>query len=725
MLNYRCILILNYLLLAEEPVGITRLAEHFAVSKRAMQYDLQKIDDWLKYNNLPLLKRKRGIGVEIVNDKAIRGKIKELYKKLGVIDYIYSPQERCYIVLEMLFNSEGTITLQEIADKLYVSKATAFNDVTEVKKYLLQYEIILLSKPDKGFYLKGNEKKIRQAYFDLLWKIYYHYGTFNSKDLNSPLIINIIRKWEKEKFPINILSNIDINYIIDCLLSYQKDWNVSFTDKSFASLCIKIAVKIARLKKGFSIKLSEEEFSFLRNQYEHTTVKDIVGKLEEKFNIKFSIDEVAQITLDILGAKIQEFNIQKDLDTFLKKGVITEEALIIADRIVNEVENSIGINIKQDENLILDLALHITSLLYRLKFNLMEEKNPILEDFKMNYPDIFEISREVVTKILFEFVDKPVAEDEIGFIAMHLGAALYRVVQTEKQNKQIKVVVVCGTGLGTAKLLASQLKNEFDNIEIIAIVPYYNIKDKLCKYSPDYIISTVPLDDLDIDYILINPLLSNDDILKLRQFLKVKSDNLSYPTMLKAIVKEVSKIVKLDDIQKIQIEINVLKQLLQKDSENKPKGIKLPRLTNLLKKEAIILQRKVSNWKEAIRLAGKPLIDLGYISESYVKAAIENKERLGGHIAIGNGVALPHASPKEGVNRVCFSLLTLSKPVNFGNPQNDPIDVVIMMATTNSWIHIEALSDLVTLLKNEDAMTRIRSTKNKSEVLNILEDIKS
>ena len=86
-------------------------------------------------------------------------------------------------------------------------------------------------------------------------------------------------------------------------------------------------------------------------------------------------------------------------------------------------------------------------------------------------------------------------------------------------------------------------------------------------------------------------------------------------------------------------------------------------------------------------------------------------------MVIKPGIALLHAFPNDGVKEVGMSMVTLNNPVSFGHKKFDPVSIVIALCTTDNESHIQALSDLVGLLQDKEAIKIIRSTVHKSRVL--------
>jgi mannitol/fructose-specific phosphotransferase system IIA component (Ntr-type) len=139
-------------------------------------------------------------------------------------------------------------------------------------------------------------------------------------------------------------------------------------------------------------------------------------------------------------------------------------------------------------------------------------------------------------------------------------------------------------------------------------------------------------------------------------------------------------------------------------------------LSDMLNEQTILLNASVSDWKEAVRLGGKMLVDVEACEPRYVEAMIRFAEELGPYIVIAPGLALPHARPEEGVLETCFSLVTLKEGIEFGNKDNDPVYVIFTMAAKDKDEHIEALRQICTLCGDADTFAAIKKAKTHEEI---------
>jgi len=134
----------------------------------------------------------------------------------------------------------------------------------------------------------------------------------------------------------------------------------------------------------------------------------------------------------------------------------------------------------------------------------------------------------------------------------------------------------------------------------------------------------------------------------------------------------------------------------------------------------IVVGAKAANWQEAITFAGDALVRSGITTDQYTGEMIDAVTRLGPYIVIAPGIALAHSRPSPAVLRSGLSWVQLATPVEFGNPKNDPVSLIIGLAATDHEGHLAIMSALAAVLMNEVTMLKLRAAKNTEEVRALL-----
>ena len=146
-------------------------------------------------------------------------------------------------------------------------------------------------------------------------------------------------------------------------------------------------------------------------------------------------------------------------------------------------------------------------------------------------------------------------------------------------------------------------------------------------------------------------------------------------------------------------------------------------LSAMLTAQRVRANVTVSDWQEAVRAVGKLLVSSRGVEERYVEAMIETVRELGPYIVIAPGIALPHAAPDAGVIEPSLALITLNPPVEFGNPDNDPVSLVIAFASPDKSTHMQALRELAMILSDAGNCERLKSARTEAEILRVMRSI--
>ena len=135
----------------------------------------------------------------------------------------------------------------------------------------------------------------------------------------------------------------------------------------------------------------------------------------------------------------------------------------------------------------------------------------------------------------------------------------------------------------------------------------------------------------------------------------------------------------------------------------------------------VVFSKRVSSWEEAIKIASEPLLNKDFIKPDYVRDMIENVHKYGPYIVIMPGIAMPHARNEGGVIKTGISLLKLDNPVLF--PEENEVSIVIVLAAEDGSGHMELLSDLSSLLIEEDVKYKLENSQSKEEIINLIKTV--
>lgn len=143
-------------------------------------------------------------------------------------------------------------------------------------------------------------------------------------------------------------------------------------------------------------------------------------------------------------------------------------------------------------------------------------------------------------------------------------------------------------------------------------------------------------------------------------------------------------------------------------------------LRELITSDVIRIYPEATDWKDAIHKSCEALLESKAIEPSYVDAICRSHEEIGPYYVVGPGMAMPHARPEDGVNRLSLAITVIQNGVTFKAEENDPVKMLVTLAATDSNSHVEAIAQLAELFMNEEHVAQICNAKNKDEVLDVI-----
>ena len=478
--------ILIYLLEAEQSATDSEVADALGVSKRTILREADYISSILKSYDLTLV-RKKGEGSLIVGDadkKAELLKIVKARKEQVISD---KDQRRNLLKLELLRNREPQ-KLFYYSDMFGVSEATISTDLEAISEWASECHLDIIRKPGYGIMLSGSEKSYRIAM--------QRYVTENMKS----------KKVTVEGDNIYLLMNEEILSEVESVLEKLEEPYLNLlTNDAFVGLLVHLAVAVERISQG---ELVDEQTYDARFDKGYDIAKNIATALENEFSIEIPESEVNNILLHINGAKLNYTS-----ETIGESGINTDELMVIIDGMIDVFDPELARELKVDDDFIRGLMVHLEPALYRMK-NDMTISNPLLLQIKQEYPEVFE-KCEKAAEVIGEKTGLVANEAEIGYLAMHFGAAKERIDSRKRKKRTVTIGVICASGFGVAQLMMAKLKSHFSDWDIV--LKAYGV-DEITQHTvsrTDFFISSINVDDLGVDYCQVSPPITNRDVLQI------------------------------------------------------------------------------------------------------------------------------------------------------------------------------------------------------------------
>lgn len=450
--------------------------------------------------------------------------------------------------------------------------------------------------------------------------------------------------------------------------------------------------------------MDSAEQVILRQTREYGAAQEVCNKLADIFQLEIPQNEVDYITTYILSAKVN----------YTTLDLVEEEAphwRIIIRRMVDDFQRYACIEFYDRTGLENNLLIHLKPAYYRIKYGLCLE-NSLVEPIRKKYPDIFILTKKIM-HYLEESTGQSINDDEVAFIAMHFGAWMRR--EGIRPVTRKKVLLVCANGVGTSHILRSQLEGLFSMVDILRTVSLREYMQY--EKEADFVISTTSLIGGKKPVFVVSPILSDTET---ESLLKKVNALFRLPQRQITLVSAIMEIINRHaDVREQDTLIQELKEYLYKPNSIIQEDNR-PMLNDLITKDMIQLLDEVTDWKEAIRLASRPLLEGHYIKEDYVTAMIDNIKKFGPYVVMSPQVAIPHARPECGVNQVGMSLLRLKRGVAFSVDGEERVQIIIILAAVDNETHLQALAQLSTLLMEEDDVKHIINSTSSTEILDTI-----
>ncbi|MGW7927265.1 BglG family transcription antiterminator [Staphylococcus xylosus] len=469
-------------------VTIYDIAQHLAVSSRTIHRELKSIESFLSTFDIEL-ERVTKKGIQLKTTEMALNSLKHALLHENTIDL--SQEEQKVIILYALIQTNTPIKQYVLAQEIGVSNQTMTKLLDDLDTELDQYQLTLQKKRGEGIQLHGAESKKRELLSQLM-----------VNNLNSTSVYSVIENhFVYQSINQSQLAMVDMDKIFQIeriLMDHLGQLPYSLTESSYLTLTVHIVLSIERMLNNQYVALNDDIYNSVKDSFEHEVAQALALHLEHIYSVQFNKAEVTFITIHLRGAKRKEsaevFKDSKD------------ESKI--EKFIHSVSHFSQQSFKDFKTLSEGLKLHIIPAINRLNANI-ETYNPLTEMIQHKYPRLFESVHRALLQTWpnFNFPDS-----EIAFIVLHFGGAL------QNQNSAFyNVLVVCSSGIGTSRLLATRLQQTFSDIQKTTQASVGDLND-IDATQFDAIISTVDL-DIALPYITVNPLLPDADVNHVSAFL--------------------------------------------------------------------------------------------------------------------------------------------------------------------------------------------------------------
>ena len=633
---------LLYLLLKqEEETSLTKIQSELHISRRTVYYNVNKLNDFLFGFGINPVNNRRGEGYYLTEEqKKVIQEVIEIEQSV----YNLTPDERVQYLVCWLMYPKEKVFIEDIIVAFDISRNSVFNDLKVVKSAIEKYDLSLEFDLKNGYSIAGQVfgKRALLLYYlkILLKKLSYKSIDF----LNAIEVEDFYARLQR--ISLNMRNEYDgFNLLaIACVLNI-----VHFVDERF-------------------------DFSILElRDLENTDELRMIDQYFEDLNVH----ERLYLTIHLLGSKASSVihieNGQKDIQLFE-----------LAQHLVELFERQTLIELSEKNELVNSLYMHFKLSMYYYQLSI-QISNILLEAVKINYESLYQLIKSICESIQDEF-PFILTDSEISYITMHFGG--HQRKMRSKYYAPIRVLVVCPSGISTSTLLKKEVEDLYANVTVVAATTANNIY----QYDGeiDFIVSTIDL-DTNIPWIKVNAILEKEDKAKIASMISMNVETYQLNgENLNGLFSILGKYVNEGQMENLRRDIYEYFRNGHYVVETKEND--QLRLKDILTEDNVIRVNKNIVWKEAIRIASEPLLITKSITSKYVQAMIDLVEEHGAYIVLKNKIAIAHAKPEEGANRLNVSLLINRKKIYFD--EKIGVHFLFVLSSPNPKAHLQILKDI-------------------------------
>lgn len=465
------------LLHKETGTNLKRLAVSLAVTPETVKTELKKMEPAFSEYGIKILMEKGG-HIEVAGREALPRMRQEIQ-----LQQVFSLEKSVMLLLVL---ESGFVTLQDMADKLFVSKSLLEKVMPPL---LAAQEGRVESIRRHGIRYSGTSLERRSEFSRLLRD--YLMGIDYLRELNN---------FSEEHFP--LFSYLDEVSVQEAAAGMDVLNHAFFrlTDEASIDFFLELLIACHTRKSGQPVvfgslphevvMMSAERSHYLKLGDEIAQSLHLAGKARE--------EEAEFIAFLLLGAR----------KNYVEKADRYQDSMKdVLEAVLKAIHDEQGIDLRKDLVLWEGLALHIQTTIYRhLPIGGAEDagiETAIREEAPLSY----ELA-VVAARVIYEKLNYEVNPGELTYLALHFAAGLER---RQKRNARLSVLVVCHYGIAAANLIAAKIERIFPQLNVVGVYSRQDFVRRQEELSADLLLTTEPLPDAAMETCYVTPLFDEGD----------------------------------------------------------------------------------------------------------------------------------------------------------------------------------------------------------------------
>lgn len=611
------------------PITASNLAKKLDVSLRTVKYCVSDINDLAGEKIIHSDKN----GYFIVKKATMKEKFRSAKP-------ITDENERYYRIIKEVILEQRKISITQLADIMMISESLARKTIRKINTRAIEFNVQFYVS-DGVICISGNEVKIRK------------------------LVSTIIFEETSQKFSLresleDIFGRVNLFKVKDIIKQFTNKNINRYNDYSIYNFTVHVLIIIERVKNGcFLPVINSSESDYKKHG-------SFIEEVESELAIIFPESEKKTICL-LLDAYFGVLNQRIINDEQIAEN---SEWFDLANDIAERTESHFMISLRSDTFISL-FSAHLRSLNHRENEN-RKQYNTMKIDLRNNCKVIFDISIYIAFQ-LASIKGWIINEDEVSFIALHIGSELER--QRERDNEsseKLSCAIFCPKYYDLSQQVETQLVRDFaKRINVVINTSELNV---LNKNHYDLVITTEKIE-----------LVHACELIKIPPF----------------------------GIDKYSP--HIAQKITQIEHEKKKIFLK-DNVGDFFSKELFLADEECSNSKEAIIRLANRMLNNGIVNETFLSSVFARENASSTAFGI---VALPHSIHMDAAKTAVAMMVN---PLGIDWNERNDVKIVIMIAINKyeRVLYQDFYNSLVELFSDEKVLNSISKIKTISEFFDIV-----
>lgn len=518
----------------------------------------------------------------------------------ALADETETPQDRLYALVRRLTESPEGLDVYALSAELFVSDSTIDADLTKVRQLLLPDAGLTLNRHGSVVTLTGSETDRRR----LLSRLFREESSRGLLELEA-----IQREFASESLG---AFKTDLIAMLDSQGYFVNEYGTN-------DVLLHVAIAIDRVTKRTSPVMADTIASV---GVTDAMTLALSGLIVRHFHLELGTGDLDYIAL-LLKTRVITPGHDQPAQVLIESFVRPED-LDAVRRIVNQAGEEFLLDLAE-ENFIVRLTLHVRNLINRATERSYSH-NPLTRSIKTSYPMIYEVAVYIASRLQRQ-EQIVINDDEIAYIAMHVGAHLQ---QQSRREDLVTCALICPNYYDMHVLLRERIERVLgDELEVVSVVTRSDVDWN--ALDAKLVLTTIEPQSPAEGVIVIQPFLTEADIDRIR--------------------KAASR------IRRLRRRADLKDELLQFFDES-----------------LFAHNFHAADESAMIRALGERMIEHGDIDQSYIDGAIERE--LMSSTAFTDNVAVPHSMSMTAI-RTSIAIVINDTPMAWGENR---VNVVAMVA---------------------------------------------